>query len=187
MILSKYFLKEITGPTCSGKSLFIADYISCKVPYSYFFVGFFYLIFANFNFFTWISKKCLSSDYNLISCFIVFVNVFAKFGKSYVTINKKKTNTTTVIDEGLSHIPFILMLSESEIDYFIKSSFTLLSRTLIYFKYASYSDISSRLKKRGHKRVRNTKDFMFFLENHYRVQNEYYFLLIKNGLTCEKI
>lgn len=82
-----------------------------------------------------------------------FYHIVRKYGV-YTTL-QNQTSTSFLVDEGISHIPYILCPSDislkpSDYTYFPKGSHS----TLILHLCASSSKIESRLKKRGHKILR---------------------------------
>jgi hypothetical protein len=180
-------LTEITGPTCSGKSYYLSSLKYKHVGYIYLPVGFLFLLTSPILFY-WLFIRCLRADRSLLLSFLVFLNVFAKVGFSLCHIRFFKFKSKNIIvDEGLSHIPFILMLNESDIDYFIKSFLPFLSNTKILMKFSSSNVISKRLKSRGHKRVKSKSDHIRFVNEHVRVQNQYCSYLKSYGLKFEII
>lgn len=173
---------EITGPTCSGKSFFLMSesIIAIKVPVAYAILGLVWVTFLRPLALLFLLRGIWRSDKRIWQKIRVFCHVFAKFGYRFT---HRGEESQTAIDEGVSHIPFILMLPDNDIlkfvDYFAK---TLLQIEVI-FCVTTEENIVSRLKARGHKRITNDSDLLLFQHNHVRVMHTYLSLLKERGVT----
>ena len=168
---------EITGPTCSGKSYYAVNYPNAaKVNKLFFIIGICYTLFSNYKAFSFLFKKCWHSDRSYFFSVNVGLNVFAKIGYfQFRKIFKKKV----ILDEGLTHIPFILHLDMNETRQFIHLFEEILKHINVEFCFCDIEIIESRLYHRGHRRVRNQSDFELFLQAHTALQTFYPDLLSK--------
>lgn len=163
---------EVTGPTCCGKTFMLRKLgvPSIKVEPYFCFFGFIYLLFFGFNKLMFLVSLIGKSESRLNHQTRVFVHVFAKVGFSLVNrfLGEKK-----IIDEGLSHIPFILMLEKDDINRFICLFYDSLENMKIIYIKSDISKIQRCLKLRGHKRIKSVADLDRFVINHARISNEY--------------
>jgi len=173
---------EVTGPICSGKSYLLSANRKAVNPI-YALIGFVYLAFAERAGFCFLLKKIKSSDRDMIHVIRVGVHVFAKFG---FRIFNKYSDQDCLIDEGISHIPFMLILKTNEIDRFIDLFSSYLKDSKIILLSVTESVLRKRLRCRGHKRVRNSDDFEYFVGNQIRVMIEYRSALVLRGFDLSK-
>ena len=173
---------EITGSICSGKSYYAVKYPNVvKVNKFFFIIGIWYTLFSNYKAFSFLFKKCCQSDRSYLFSINVGLNVFAKIGYfQFCRIFRKKT----ILDEGLTHIPFILQLDIYETRRFLHLFEDTLKQINVEFCFCDIEVIESRLRCRGHRRVRNQSDFVSFLKAHTAIQTFYPGLLRK---TVNKI
>lgn len=160
---------EVTGPLCAGKSTSLSVPVT-TISAVYAPVGFVYLAFAKRVGFWFLLVKVLTSDRSPLHVIRVGVHVFAKFGFRVLT---KHSGHSYLIDEGISHIPFILMLEKDEINRFVDLFAVCLRESKIVFLRVEETILRARLKRRGHKRIRTSNDFENFTVNHLRVMEEY--------------
>ena len=152
---------EITGQACSGKTSFLSKKVSIEENF---------LIYASGNFrkiLNFISglrylgifkikilfKFTLKERGSLYFKMNVFRNAIAKFG-IFNHLNKlKKYSKTIVIDEGISHLPFLFLETKTEevVDFI---SNELKQIQVIFLISLDRNVIKSRMKYRGHKRLR---------------------------------
>ncbi len=168
---------EVTGPLCAGKSSSLSTPVT-TISAVYAPVGFVYLAFVQRVGFWFLLMKVFSSDRSPLHVIRVGVHVFAKFG--FKALNKL-SDGNYVIDEGVSHIPFILMLEKNEINRFLDLFSLYLRGSKIVFLRVNENTIRARLKRRGHKRIRTSNDLENFVRNHVRVMGEYSSALASRG------
>tara|TARA_Y100001970_G_scaffold294340_1_gene451021 strand:- start:3943 stop:4521 length:579 start_codon:yes stop_codon:yes gene_type:complete len=153
---------EITGQPCAGKTSFISGGILGDKEFkSYkqgnliktlnFFRGVLYLDLSRLQILlTWSFKEEVSFFFKLN----IFRNAVSKFGVFSFLGNKSQNFSTLVlVDEGLSHLPFLFLNTDTE------TILNLLREELekiqvIILKSPNYEVIQERLKSRGHKRLK---------------------------------
>ena len=178
---------EITGAPCSGKTSFINNNFVDKaillsgMPVSYgiakrllfsFFLSFYALATGSISLRQtwWLVKKAGTYDETLFSRLNAFRNSMLKFGYHLF----KLMQNTMLVDEGISHIPFILGLSSSDIVEFIKIFRNHLEKVEIAFvESPTKEELKARLILRGHKRVRNVSDIESFVEKNINIGEKY--------------
>ena len=162
---------EITGPTCSGKSSKLLDIPqSRKASKLFFILGFFYCLIFRTKAFSLLLVKGCTSDRNLYFILTVLLNVYAKIG---FFVYCKYSCRNVVVDEGVSHIPFILCLNEYETQKFVKSLDGIYNLINIKFIKCDKNIILERLKRRGHKRVRTKTDLNQIWKSHVNIMDFY--------------
>jgi hypothetical protein len=153
---------EITGQPCAGKTSFIAQQIikhesfriyehSYPIKFLSFVIGIKYLGFAR-------TKILLSWALKETAPFLFRVNIFfnavAKFGKRSNLITKQEPiSPRYLVDEGLSHLPFLFLNTDSEevIDFISREVRDL---DVYFVKSPGCEIIRDRLRIRGHKRLK---------------------------------
>lgn len=162
---------EITGSTCSGKSYYSSKYSKVKkVNKLFFIVGFLHILFVNYRAFSFLNKKCAESDRNVLFSINVGLNVYAKIGFfQFCRVFRQQA----ILDEGITHIPFILCLDIKETKQFTYLFRKTLNYIDVEFCFCEVDVIYHRLRNRGHRRVRNQSDFDSFLQAHTSLQNFY--------------
>jgi hypothetical protein len=165
---------EVTGPLCSGKSSSLSTR-GQTIGAMYAPLGFVYLAFTQRAAFWFLLLKVFNSDRSMLHISRVGAHVFAKFGFRVFT---KHSGHSCMIDEGISHIPFILMLEKDEINRFVDLFASYLRDSKIVFLRVDEAILRARLKRRGHKRIRTSNDFENFTANHLRVMEEYWSALV---------
>ena len=155
------FYYELTGPTCAGKSTLLRHdpRVSVKPQTIKFISGIIFVLFNSPRGFVWLLRHCFKSDRSAYHRLRVFVNVFAKFS-TYLRYSRQKKHL--IVDEGVSHIPFILMLSNADIDEFLTIFSFVIKNIEIEFVRIESALLESRIISRGHKRIRNQSDLVFF-------------------------
>lgn len=162
---------EVTGPTCSGKTFRYRKAKCTKQASKLFFAfGFIYCLFFHFDAFRLLSVKSLRSDRSLYFITTIFLNVFAKIG---FIMYCKYSDRDILVDEGVSHIPFILWLDEKETNRLVNSLESIFSLIKVKFFECGHDIIIDRLQKRGHKRVRSKNDLECMWKNHVTIMNFY--------------
>lgn len=187
---------EVTGAPCCGKTTWIKFHFSgpgqCillgSMPLSYgkikralySIVLSFYAVASrsiSFKQIWWLVKKAAIYDETLFSRVNALRNSMTKFGYPYF---RQKYNVT-LIDEGISQIPFLLGLEREHVDSFIMLFRNLLEKNRIIFIEAPPKKIlKARIITRGHKRVRTVKDAEGFVDRNVRIA-EYYKKAITNA------
>ena len=153
---------EIIGQPCTGKSSFIAQEVMinkeiCIYEQGYlikmfsFFSGIKYLGFQRIKvLFFWSLKENASLFFRIN----VFRNAVLKFG-IFQNLNTSTVEGPTryLVDEGLSHLPFLFLNTETQqVVDFISDE---LRRVNVQFlKSPGYDVIQGRLVSRGHKRLK---------------------------------
>lgn len=132
----------------------------------------------------WLVKKFATYDETLFSRLNALRNSLTKFGYNFYTA---KINSI-VIDEGISHIPFILGLSNMELDCFIELFYKhLIKKKIIFIQAPSGEKLNKRLIARGHKRIRAVKDAEEFVDINIRIAKHYKQALLDSGLDVTVI
>ena len=170
---------ELTGPTCSGKSQYITKnkILSVKISLRFSILGLIALTIKKPKALFFLLSRIVHSDLSLYHVLRICLNVFAKIGHFYFGSKDKDY----WVDEGLSHIPFILMFNTKDLHAFLKMFSHEFNQMHIFFTVSSPEKISACLKWRGHKRVKSDSDFERFISNHVRLMNQYYSLLDSSG------
>lgn len=181
---------ELSGQPGSGKSTFL---ISKKINYSS--NDLYKKIFKKIIFF-WEGLKYLPlkrlrillhwSYLENVSFFFkinIFLNSVSKFG-SYQYLIKRNINNNIkfhIIDEGISHLPFLFLNTNPEnvIDLI---SFELKRIKVIYLISPGFDIIKKRLLSRGHKRLR----FLMLNKFLYRIQEIERVILSKYPILCKE-
>jgi hypothetical protein len=131
----------------------------------------------------WLVKKAANYDETLFSRVNALRNSMTKFGYHFF---REKCNTA-LVDEGISHIPFILGLEGEDADNFIMLFRQHLEKVRIIFIEAPPSELKSRIITRGHKRVRAVKDAAGFVDRNVRIAEYYKKALIDAGFDVSVI
>jgi AAA15 family ATPase/GTPase len=174
---------EITGSPCSGKSTLLESInilennLSVQTIYgnpyaknNILYLNIQKLFFCFLGFYVtsnplrkFLLGKIYASESHFIHQFRLVLQTFLKFGRqSY--LSKKISDKSLIVDEGISHIPFNLFLTESDISIFISLLPNEYKKIKVYCLFESEALLYARLEKRGHKRVVNNemaiKDFI---------------------------
>lgn len=168
LIVDKYYL-ELTGAPCAGKSVFFESssksfrvnggnvekngenmklhHIAVRVIF--FLFGCFYLL-VHVRKLIFISAHVFKLNK---ARFSAFRNSIEKFGCYIIFRNK-----SVIVDEGISHLPFILQLKNDheimEFMNFFRKELSMIS--VIFLKENNFEILKSRLMFRGHKKINNT-------------------------------
>tara|TARA_Y100000591_G_C21854278_1_gene713966 strand:- start:4699 stop:5268 length:570 start_codon:yes stop_codon:yes gene_type:complete len=153
---------DITGQPCAGKSSFIEkEVMKSKRIYTYkktFRKSLLYL-FSGINYLGFQRTKVLlfwslKENASFIFRINIFRNAVLKFGIFY-NLEKlsQKDSQKTLVDEGLSHLPFLFLNTETKqvVDFI---SHELQNVNVWFLKSPEYDIIKSRLTTRGHKRLK---------------------------------
>ncbi len=188
---------ELTGPPGSGKTTFTDENYPDKhvllggMPISYnrgkrilySFLLIFYAILTgaiNLVQILWLVKKSLTYDERLFVRINALRNSMIKFGYIFF---KSNVDETMVIDEGISHIPFILGLTDKEINDFVKLFYRDLSRiSIIFIDSVPKEILEKRIVIRGHKRVRTREGAIEFVVKNFKIAEQYKRALVDAGL-----
>ncbi len=152
---------EITGQPCAGKSTILnkisLDYfirhIKNRFPKKilYFFSGMHFLGLKRSKIiFSW----SLAENVSFLFKLNIFFNCVSKFGIFYRHQNSAKyQDLKIVVDEGISHIPFLFLETDSKIVInFISDELQMIN---VYILQSPEQDIiQARLLSRGHKRLK---------------------------------
>lgn len=155
-----------------------------SIPFYCAFLGFFVSVFESPKGTFFLFKRVLRSDRSFWHVLRILVHVFAKFGFSR---RRLECNPSKVIDEGIFHIPFILMMSKEEAERFLNYYSKSISQLKVIFLCASPELIRSRMINRGHKRIRTAEDLDRFCQNHARLMIEYLDVLNLSGVCMQVI
>lgn len=153
---------EITGQPCSGKTTLVEgnsvfDFkrqVVCQNLLSRilnFFRGVLYLGIGRLMILLAWSKK---EEVSFLFRLNIFRNAVSKFGV-FKYLNEKKTDSkiTSLVDEGISHLPFLFQNTHSSfILDFISAELSNIG--VIFLRSPGKEELTKRLKKRGHKRLR---------------------------------
>ena len=165
---------EFTGIPGSGKSFLSKKFSDRLITNHYLVKKNKYNFFLNLELLFRFTKLILQGNANLFLIKYIFFskNSFKiKLKLAYNTIKKiclfdkyNKANGIFIFDEGVTHIPFNLLISRSnekvDIDFLNKIVDTLPKPDLVIFLEADIKLINHRLKKRGHHRINETPDFV---------------------------
>ena len=164
---------EITGQPCSGKSSFISQEITNMKTYAaykmsnlkklfIFFYGLKYLGFQRSKtLYSWSAKESAPFFFQIN----IFRNAVSKFGIFQDLCRAKADfDKLKIVDEGLSHIPFLFLNTDTEqVVDFISDE---LRRVNVKFLKSPGSDvIRERLRNRGHKRLKFLSVDIFIKRN----------------------
>jgi len=193
---------EITGAPGSGKTTWIKLHFSGqfillgamplpfgtykRVLYSIV-LPFYALVTGSINFSQvwWVVKKSAHYDETLFSRVNALRNTMIKFGYHYF---KPKKNNSILVDEGISHIPFILGLKPKDVDNFIRLFHHHLEKIKIIFIGAPQNEtLRKRIVTRGHKRVRSVNDAECFVNKNIKIAIYYKKALIDAGFDVTVI
>jgi len=198
--LSEVFQKiiEVTGAPGSGKTTFIKKRFSDEVvlfgglPLSYgtskrILYSFFLSVYAivtgaiNLGQVLWLVKKSATYDETLFARINALRNSMTKFGYGFF---KTHVKAELIVDEGISHIPFILDLENKDIGDFLHLFRQHLVKRRIIFIVAPTRDLlRNRIITRGHKRVRTAHDAEAFVDRNCRIAEQYKKALLDAGLN----
>lgn len=179
---------EVTGIPGSGKTTYIKNnFVGAKVFEDAFpesssvWSKIFYSIFWSFRILIrqnisvpqllWLMQKAYSYDESLVNRINAFRHVFLKFAHQY-----QADNGLIVVDQGISHIPFVLELQDPrDIDRFIELFRSYLSQTKILFidMPLDLDMLAKRLLARGHKRIDTFQQAVAFVDRNARVATLY--------------
>ncbi len=179
---------EITGAPGSGKTTFIEKDLSDKIvllggmPISYgttqrvlasLFLSLYAIVTGAISLgqILWLVKKAATYDETLFARVNALRNSMTKFGYGFFDAHGK---ATLIVDEGVSHIPFILGLEGREINDFVSVFRDQLEKKAIVFIEAPPKELLvERISTRGHKRVRSAQDAEAFVGKNSRIAAQY--------------
>lgn len=174
---------EITGSPCSGKSTILKSInvldsnISFRRIYgnpyarsNVFYLNVQKLFFCLLGLYEtsnplkkFLLRKIYSSESRFIHQLRLIFHTFLKLGRQSYLL-KKPSDENILIDEGISHIPFNLFLTESDISKYLSLLPNEYKKNKVYCLFESEALLYTRLGKRGHKRLVNSdlaiKDFI---------------------------
>lgn len=141
--------------------------------------------------FCFLLTTCSKSDKYFINRINVFRNVSIKFVRHFF-INRYARKSTIYVDEGISHIPFILQLNPSTLKEFYILFEDYLKKMVIVFVRTDEKRNFSRLMNRGHWRFARMSDSQkkkFFninkdIEKNYikSVSNKFDFVMVNSDV-----
>jgi hypothetical protein len=132
----------------------------------------------------WLVKKAAIYDETLFSRVNALRNSMTKFGYHFFRQKYK----VTLVDEGISQIPFLLGLEREHVDCFIMLFRNHLGKNRIIFIDAPPKKIlKARIITRGHKRVRTAKDAEGFVDRNVRIAEYYKKAITSAGLDVSII
>ena len=173
---------EITGVPCSGKSYFIdriSNNLNSKIKvvkwnnYNLInvfliFVGYSYLLINNKGYTIFI-KYILKKKIPFFDKIKLSFNVIKKITLNW--IYSFDDSKIYLFDEGLTHIPFNILVDsysdDIDIDFCLKTNKKIQNSNLIFLVESDKKDIIKRLNLRGHKRYYNKS----FIEQNFKVNN----------------
>lgn len=155
--------EEITGQPCAGKSSFLANYakdnqssifknhkgLARKV--FYFFLGIYFLGFQKLKvLFCWSSQEDGPYYFRLN----IFINAVSRFGIfCFVSRSISEKRIRFLIDEGISHLPFLFLKTDTSLVInFISND--LKTVNVLYLRSPEFKVIQNRLLSRGHLRLK---------------------------------
>lgn len=165
---------EIGGQSCSGKTTLIKNFLDSKkkyvlhnnsypIKFVWFFCGLKYLgIKRSTIIFSWSFNETASYFFRLN----IFINAISKFGlKSNVFFKKSSSNSVYIIDEGISHLPFLFLNTDPNrtVD-FIKDDID--GVEVHFLKSPGAATIKNRINERGHRRLTFIAENAFIERNH---------------------
>ncbi|WP_160711837.1 hypothetical protein [Halodesulfovibrio sp. MK-HDV] len=181
---------EVTGSSCAGKSTCfenVQNYITggeisgCFLPSAvirgvFFVLGFFYLIIRPAKLF-WIIRQCRDIHMSFLHKVSAVRNAIEKFG-CYLLFR----NRAVVVDEGISHIPFVFQFSADQIsEFLIVFGSELQKISILLVPAPPEKDLVARLITRGHKKVTCSESAKSFARLNIIVSEEYLRALKKQG------
>lgn len=173
---------EVTGSSCAGKTTYfenVQSYITggnisgCFFPSIvvrgvFFVLGFIYLMMHPAKLF-WIIRQCRDIPLSFLHKFSAVRNVVEKFG-CYLLFSKQ----AVVVDEGVSHIPFVFQLSAKQIlDFLTVFRNELQNISILLVPAPPEKDLIVRLIARGHKKVTCKESATGFARLNIKVSEEY--------------
>lgn len=119
----------------------------------------------------WLVKKSIVYDETIFARLNALRNSITKFGYCFF---KAHARNKLIIDEGISHIPFILGLEQTDIYDFIDLFYKqLTSVSIIFIETPTRDVLIQRIATRGHKRVRNPQGIEEFVDRNSRIADQY--------------
>ena len=132
----------------------------------------------------WLVKKAVNYDETLFFKMNALRNSMTKFGYHFFRQKCK----STLVDEGVSHIPFIIGLEREDVDNFIMLFRHHLEKIRIIFIETPPKEIlKARIISRGHKRVRGANDAGGFVDKNVKIAEYYKEALIDAGFDVTVI
>lgn len=182
---------EMTGQPCVGKTTFISQEMRAgkvfqmyvqRYPMKFycFFLGINYLGFKRARIlFSWSLKESASFLFRIN----VFFNAVTKFGfPSKLSISLQESSPPYLVDEGLSHIPFLFLNTDTRrVVEFI--AVDVRNANVLFLKSPGCDVIQDRLRKRGHKRLKFLS-IPHFVQRNQEIEN---LLLSLYPNLCKKI
>ena len=165
---------EITGQPCCGKTSYLSEKTNIRLSEIVYEQNFLYKIFdflVGLKYLGFIKCKrllgwALKEKVPLLFQLNIFRNAISKFG---VFKRLRKSNLTdfktTVVDEGLSHLPFLFYQTDTrEVVKLIEEELRCIQ--VLFLQSTSRREIKLRLKNRGHKRLAFFSIDEFIERNH---------------------
>ncbi|SHJ29169.1 hypothetical protein ACQ0P8_13520 [Halodesulfovibrio aestuarii] len=173
---------EATGSSCSGKTTFFKNvqryitggYISeCVFPSFivrcvFLVLGFYYLLLRPVKFF-WVIRHGIEIQLSMHNKISALRNAFEKFGCYFIF-----RHDAVLIDEGISHIPFVYQLTEEQlIDFLAVFEKELRDISIILLTAPQESELILRLLSRGHKKVTSLESAAKFARLNIKISEAY--------------
>ncbi len=165
---------EVSGQPGSGKSTFLKN--KNKVVQKKWYLEFLwpliamYTLLFEYTIFLYILRKIIFLQRTKLEKINIIRNIFIKL-LFYYFYSKKHD---WFVDEGISHIPFLLdFTSDRDFSDFIHLFSKYCRNIDLVFIDADEIIIKKRLLKRGHKRIRNDSELSFFFEQQNLIKSLY--------------
>lgn len=178
---------EVTGPPGVGKSTYIQDNFSdkrilsgyCPNHYGGFrrslvsipkmFLPVFGRSLSRENF-AWLFDAAQRYDESFLNRMNAVRNCMLKFSVGHGS----SRSAVTIIDEGISHIPFILGLSDADIVEFVGRFHNYLTRRSIVFLCPPTAEVlCERLMRRGHRRIKTPDTARHLVSTNLAISDKY--------------
>lgn len=188
---------EVTGAPCSGKSFFIENAFTGvvvlegsipksygpvrRIVFSFILIGY-ALVTASISIrqILWLISKVNIYNESIYARLNAVRNSLMNFGQELYRLFGKPI----LIDEGISHIPFILELKDEDIHEFVHAFSPHLENKVIFFvdEPQDKDILYERLASRGHSRIQSVENISEFVKRNSRVAAVYKKALLDAGL-----
>ncbi len=187
---------EVTGVPCAGKSNYIRKFFSNKTIINGYYINtassyrrIFYSLIRlpkilvkntlSLKSFYWLVRQSWKYEESTLFRLNALRNSLLKFSLD----DRDTLNGAIVIDEGISHIPFVLQLPKDKIYQFIELfADWFQNRQIIFLSPPSSKALHKRLIDRGHGRANTPDAINRLVEENLRVSDQYRQALVKSNL-----